>query len=752
MDKYYGSHLKMHWAVFCTLVLCCALHLRAFQFDDPDLFDKCDQVIEASIIVVDKLQSMYNFSSGFYGPEFTGYANGMWWASGTALNSLADHALIVPLEGQKYIPVFANTFVKAQIFGLREQHGVTMSPPDNSYESFPPYEHGFANRFYDDAGWWGHVWLRVYDVTHNDRYLQASVYIFDSMKLGWDDSRCNGGLWWSMDHDYVNAISNEQFISIGAGLSIRLAEDGQQYLEWALKGWDWFNDSGMINENDTINDGVDISSCKSNGGPIWTYNQGVILGGLVELFKTTQNDSYLEKAHDIAMGAITSLADDNGILHESCEPLCFDGAIFKGIFMRNLAQLHQQSPRDEYKTFINANARIILVNMFEDGTIGEDWSVNFTVNSNSYKSQASAVDAINAAIVANCLEYAKTYISPDKQSPEQDPVEHQDPPEQSPSPGPEPISDAPQDPTPEPSPGSEPIPEPEPAPEPTPEPEFGPEIPPQDPSPQPEPNLEDLTPEPAPEPAPEPEPVTEPEPIPELSPDAPQDAAPEPEPIPEPIPELEPEPGLDSPPHDPLPEPEPVQDPSSGQPAPEPESAPGPSPDPPQDPAPEPESEPEPEPAPEPEPSPDAPQDPAPEPAPEPIPIPEPMPKPRPDAPQDPASDSQPEQPLELPPGSNEWLPEPSSESSEAPEESEIPTPEQDPQPPESPIQQTPQRTEESQDNSDGTSESIEQNPWPGPQTSLEPQAPDQIELNPPIEPPPDQAVTELQKFSNITS
>lgn len=90
----------------------------------------------------------------------------------------------------------------------------------------------------------------------------------------------------------------------------------------------------MINGNNLINDGLDINpdgSCTNNGAQIWSYNQGVVLGGLVELSRATGNSEYLSEATSIAEAAIEALSED-GILHESCEPndCGGDGSQFKG--------------------------------------------------------------------------------------------------------------------------------------------------------------------------------------------------------------------------------------------------------------------------------------------------------------------------------------------------------------------------------------------------------------------------------------
>lgn len=100
----------------------------------------------------------------------------------------------------------------------------------------------------------------------------------------------------------------------------------------------------MINDNNLINDGLDINSdgsCTNNHDAVWSYNQGVILGGLVELSKATGDTQYLSEATSIAEAAIEALSED-GILHESCEPndCGGDGPQFKGEQTRVVHQKH----------------------------------------------------------------------------------------------------------------------------------------------------------------------------------------------------------------------------------------------------------------------------------------------------------------------------------------------------------------------------------------------------------------------------
>lgn len=128
-------------------------------------------------------------------------------------------------------------------------------------------------------------------------------------------------------------------------------------------------------------------------------NQGVVLGGLVELYTATNDESLLTEAQTIATAAIDALSK-NGTLYEGCEPNCgADGNQFKGIFMRNLGYLQAVAPLPAYKTFILDNADSIWTNDRDSkNRLGVTWTGPYTTADAG--TQSSALDALVAAIRA----------------------------------------------------------------------------------------------------------------------------------------------------------------------------------------------------------------------------------------------------------------------------------------------------------------------------------------------------------------
>jgi len=235
----------------------------------------------------------------------------------------------------------------------------------------------FTNFYYDDEGWWANAWIRAYDLTGNANYLSMAKTIFADLTTGWD-STCGGGLWWNKARGYKNAIPNELFLLAAIRLHQRTPNDAT-YFTWATNEWTWFNASGMINAQNLINDGL-TSSCANNGQTTWTYNQGVILSGLTELYKTTGNSNYLNQAMAIADAATTTLVDQNGVLSEPCEPNCGGGDVpqFKGIFIHYLYDLYDETHKPQYLAFLRRNAHSTWTNDRNGSSqLGLNWSGPF---------------------------------------------------------------------------------------------------------------------------------------------------------------------------------------------------------------------------------------------------------------------------------------------------------------------------------------------------------------------------------------
>ena len=202
---------------------------------------------------------------------------------------------------------------------------------------------------------------------------------------------------WDKQHHADNAINNELFIDVAAALGNRVPDDDDYYRKYAEDHANWFLNAGLLSENNTFHDGFDPVTCRSKG-TVFSYNQGVILGGLVELSKLTGNSSWLDSAASIAHGAVTTLVDSNGIFTETGSYPTNDPVanMFKGVFARNLVYLQQARGDDSYVTLLTKSAISIWQNDWDsEGLLGPDWQG--PVYNTSAQAQSSALDCLIAA-------------------------------------------------------------------------------------------------------------------------------------------------------------------------------------------------------------------------------------------------------------------------------------------------------------------------------------------------------------------
>ncbi len=307
--------------------------------------------LEQAALAAQSLQTWYSSDSGLYARPAG------WWNAANAITALADFEHVA--HDATYVSTIANTFAKAQ--------------------TGPSGHANFTNTFYDDTGWWGLAWIDAYDLTGNQTYLSMAETIFTYMTGGWDTATCGGGMWWNTTHTYKNAITNELFLTMAAKLANRTSGTASaSYLTWAQKEWTWFVASGMINTSGLINDGLnsrDPAACKNNNGIVWSYNQGVVLGGLVELSRATSDPTLLTRAQGIANAVLSPaspLINPKGILVDHGVS-GGDAPQFKGVFLRNLMALHAAAPSAQFKSFADANADCIWANDNSSTRFGALW-------------------------------------------------------------------------------------------------------------------------------------------------------------------------------------------------------------------------------------------------------------------------------------------------------------------------------------------------------------------------------------------
>ena len=328
---------------------------------------ECDDLRSRSEAGMVPLNGWYDVPSGLWNKD-------AWWTGANMLEASLDY--MRETGDNTYVPLIDNSFTK------------------NSSANF-------LNDYYDDEGWWALAWVKAYDYSHQQKYLDMAKTIFTDISAGWSDV-CGGGVYWRKEKDGKNAIPNELFLTLAARLHQRTPGDegAGSYLDWAQKEWAWFKGSGLISADNQVVDGLNnLTDCKPSG-PAYTYNQGVILGGLTDLSQAMSDPTLLDTAQSIAEAAFQKMTDKNGVFIESvCDPKCGegDGVQFKGIFARNVGYLYSARPLAEFQEFLVKQSDAIW-NDDSDALreFGQRWPGPFDMADASR--QSSALDALNGAI------------------------------------------------------------------------------------------------------------------------------------------------------------------------------------------------------------------------------------------------------------------------------------------------------------------------------------------------------------------
>lgn len=273
-----------------------------------------------------------------------------WWQSGIMLQDTLD--FMSKTGSRDYMAVAKNTIE------------IQRAP----VPWWPEGEGEFRADSTDDTGWWALACVNMYELTGEKEYLDIAKLDEAYMYSYSDNGTCGGGILWDVpSRSYNNAISNGLYLLLTASLHNAIPGD-KFYLSRALAEWKFYKNSGMINSQHLVNDGLteNNSTCVNNQRTTWTYNQGVLIGGLAELYKATKDKKYLKEARKIGDAVLSSpLLVKNGILTESCEAddSCDQNQpAFKGIFTRYLSRFNDLLSDQPYTNFLEKQAESVWAN------------------------------------------------------------------------------------------------------------------------------------------------------------------------------------------------------------------------------------------------------------------------------------------------------------------------------------------------------------------------------------------------------
>ncbi len=214
----------------------------------------------------------------------------------------------------------------------------TPQPPAYQSAVAPPLGPGGAT-YYDDNGWVGLDLIHAYHLTSNAADLTLAQDEFNFAISGWDASTtdgCPGGVFWEdVAGSQRNATANGANAELGLELS-RLTGNSSD-LTWATRMYQWVvtclgTPSGLYDDH--------VNSDGSLNTTIWSYNQGVMVGAGVLLYRATRNGAYLTQAEQTATAAVAYFGTGSTLVNQ--------GPAFNAIYFRNLFLLNKVAPNAAY--------------------------------------------------------------------------------------------------------------------------------------------------------------------------------------------------------------------------------------------------------------------------------------------------------------------------------------------------------------------------------------------------------------------
>ncbi|GAA1556871.1 glycoside hydrolase family 76 protein [Kribbella sancticallisti] len=229
--------------------------------------------------------------------------------------------------------------------GYEPYWNATTTP--KGYDSYvrPPLGQG-GDKFYDDNEWIGLNLIQHYQRTGDRSSLARAKEIFALVVHGWDTDPshpCAGGVFWtqapwSQDR---NTVSNGPGAELGAHLYL-LTKDSS-YLTWAKKMYKWTQDC-MLAPNGLYWDHIDLAGNVEKTQ--WSYNQGVMLGAGVLLYKATHDQKYLNDAKSVANASLAFYGSEDRLWKQPTR--------FNSIWFKNLLILDSVAPDSRYKATMQA--------------------------------------------------------------------------------------------------------------------------------------------------------------------------------------------------------------------------------------------------------------------------------------------------------------------------------------------------------------------------------------------------------------
>lgn len=266
--------------------------------------------------------------------------------------------------------------------------------------------HGWLNDYYDDENWFVLTLIHAYDVTGEQKYLDKAEEIYKDIQGAWDDSCCGtvkGGLWWNKQKTQKATAANAG--AVISALKLYQRTENKEYKEFGKQVYDFWLTNMVDTTTYQVCDHID-----PDGTKVWwkfSYNEGLMIGASLEMYKAFGKTSYLSKARKIADFMInnetvatnygSALSDGNA---GSCGGDCHQ---FKGPAYRYLMDLYllDKNKPVYYQVLKGSVDALWNLARTDNNSVSVSWAGPIETNAINDRTQNAAAQAMSLFALQN---------------------------------------------------------------------------------------------------------------------------------------------------------------------------------------------------------------------------------------------------------------------------------------------------------------------------------------------------------------
>lgn len=165
------------------------------------------------------------------------------------------------------------------------------------------------NDFQDDLLWAGLAFIRGYQITGHERFLEQAEWDWEFLYNRGYDTVLGGGIWWDIHNANKSGLSNNPAVSMACYLYE--ATKNEKYLEQAKAIYNWIYNT-LREPNGAVDENISKDGVKTRSYNV--YNVGAYIEAANALHRVTGNKIYAEHAKESIQFVMRDKVDKNGLM------------------------------------------------------------------------------------------------------------------------------------------------------------------------------------------------------------------------------------------------------------------------------------------------------------------------------------------------------------------------------------------------------------------------------------------------------